>query len=69
MNEGMGEVVLFTFDEDETKRILTGAPWDDVTDEFRAKLDRIGITRNPVTIRNLKLLMDLQDEGYKPCLK
>jgi len=68
LNDGMGEVVRLTFSEDETKRILAGAPWDDVIGEFRTRLDRIGITRNPVTVRNLRMLMDLQDEGYVPCL-
>jgi epoxyqueuosine reductase len=68
MNDGMGEILHFAFDEAETARILAGGAFDDITGEFREKIDKLGITRSAVVPRNLRLLIDLQDQGVVPNL-
>ena len=57
------------FSEEDTKRILAGAPYQDAPKELRHKIALLSLDKWPDAIpRNLKTLFALMDAGHKPSL-
>jgi epoxyqueuosine reductase len=67
MNENQ-EVIEMSFGQDETERILAGAPYKDVAKDLKKKIDILGLDRWPSVPRNLRLLFDAMDKGHIPKL-
>ncbi|MCL2064233.1 MAG: hypothetical protein FWG98_07670 [Candidatus Cloacimonetes bacterium] len=68
LNEENKETIDVSFDEEETKRILEGAPYKDVSKELKKKINLLGLDSWASIPRNLLLLFDLMDKGQKPKL-
>lgn len=56
------------FTEAEVERILVGAPYKDISKEFKNKINLLGLDSWPSVQRNLKYLFDLMDKEHKPTL-
>lgn len=57
------------FNQNETERVLKGAPYDDLPDDFSQRIKRLGFDKWPDGLpRNLRTLFQLMDEGYAPKL-
>ena len=57
-----------TFSEAETKRILRGRPYNDVSKELKSKITLLQLDSWASIPRNLKMLFDLMDTGFTPSL-
>jgi epoxyqueuosine reductase len=68
MNAGHRNVIDIFFDEAETMRILAGKPFNDVSKEFKNKIDFLRLDGWPSIPRNIKVLLDLMDKGHTPSL-
>lgn len=68
MNADNHNIINIEFAEAETERILAGAPYKDVSKELKAKINTLGLDSWPSIPRNLRVLFDLMDKGYKPSL-
>ena len=69
MNSKNLETTDVFFDEAETKRILKGKPYKDVSKELKAKIAILELDKWASIPRNINKLLDLMDEGYAPSLK
>jgi epoxyqueuosine reductase len=58
-----------SFDESETKRIIKGAPYKDVSKELKNKIALLELDKWKSIPRNLVKLFDLMDKGHIPSLK
>jgi epoxyqueuosine reductase len=67
MNKGQ-KVIEVAFNEKETARILGGGPYDDVSDELKAKVTLLNLGKPDTIPRNLRALFDVMDGGHVPKL-
>ncbi|MCL1997099.1 MAG: 4Fe-4S binding protein [Defluviitaleaceae bacterium] len=67
MNENQ-EVIEVSFTQEETKRILEGAPYKNTAKELKKKIDMLGLDWWSSIPRNLQVLFDAMDNGHIPKL-
>ncbi|MCL2703938.1 MAG: 4Fe-4S binding protein [Defluviitaleaceae bacterium] len=67
MNKGQ-EIIEAALDQEETERLLAGAPYDDASEELKKKIHFLGLDYWPTVPRNLRVLFDMIDRGHIPAL-
>jgi len=67
MNENQ-EIIEVTFNQEETERVLAGAPYKDVPKELEKKIDLLGLDWWASVPRNLRVLFNAMDKGHTPKL-
>ena len=67
MNETQ-EIIEISFTQEETERILAGAPYKDAEKELKKKIKLLGLDYWPSIPRNLQVLFNAMDKGHTPKL-